>query len=1015
MHVTRWLKLRTTADNETQIAPDVSSAAARGASLEKLSKVAVRALLAAGHADRAGVWIAGPDRAADWCGYIEEKSGDATPALWTRVSPTAPFIGRMIEKGEPFFQNFSDKLEVVTFGPMIGIGAALWLPLRAGSRLLGLAFAAWKRTRSSPVFTPFLRIADQLSVAAAGIADAYVAHLRQSELISLDQIQKAIAEGISADESLQLILCHTKRFTGCCFVALGVEHDGKISCQLVAGSSKQPVSFHLDPLKEAWIRSLAQNRAVDIRDFAGPGSLSSLSFLPATSILAVPLRTSMGMGLSTLPGNLCGATQARLGVLLAAFVPGTETPQDRQRLEACASLAALSLQVHSQRQWEDENKLSYASFLAKTSEWILLVNDLGIICGGSKAAFQKLAGTGFFTVPRRLHDLFMEDACQPLTEWCKAGLSGTPGTLEATLVSGAMVQIRVRSAPFSSQPGPRWEILLEARSQDEDFSRPAGSVIREFETLLDSLDTGVLLFDAAQQLRMVNHRFSQFFGMDLGHVRAIENREALAARLAEHSQNPEAFRARWREIARSGDVASWDEFELVRPIRRVIERFARPVLDANATPAGWLEVWRDVTAPRLHQAKLQQTEKMAALGQLVSSIAHELNNPLTSIMGYAQLLFVRTRGSELNADLAKIQDEAERASRIIKNLLLRAREHSSQRELVDLNQVVQRTLAPRTDELKLKRIAVEYDLHPNLLLVLADAGQMQQVVLNLVLNAEQAISLSRDQGRISIRTRNAADNRVTLEVADDGPGVPAAINARVFDPFFTTKAAGTGTGLGLSIVTGIVQAHGGSIHLASTPGSGATFEVQLPPAPPRRAEGPNLPTPPMEEVRRETLSRSAARASHVRGRAKYLLVVEDEPTVAQLIADVLRAQGHRVTVVLDSREGLNLTEREKFDLVICDLKMPHLDGRAFYHSLMRAGSPLQNRIIFVTGDTMAPQTMEFLEAYRLPYLAKPFLVDELKNAVEHVFRPAPQRARAASSSSSGSVGNDNPRGTVGKN
>jgi DNA-binding response OmpR family regulator len=128
------------------------------------------------------------------------------------------------------------------------------------------------------------------------------------------------------------------------------------------------------------------------------------------------------------------------------------------------------------------------------------------------------------------------------------------------------------------------------------------------------------------------------------------------------------------------------------------------------------------------------------------------------------------------------------------------------------------------------------------------------------------------------------------------------------------------------------------------------------------------------------------------------LVVEDEPTVAQLIADVLRGDGHRVAMVLDSRAGLKLTGEQAFDLVICDLKMPRLDGRAFYHCLERARSRLLNRIIFVTGDTLAAQTMEFLEAHSLPYLAKPFLVGELKNAVERVFKLPLQKARAAGNS-----------------
>lgn len=996
MLVTHWLRSLYAPNAEILPAREVSSAAARGVNVEELLHVAVRELIDVGNADRAGVWISGANHVANWRGHVDERSGDPAPPEWTLLNPALSFLTGIIENGEPSVQNFSEHPGVETFGPMMGMGTALCLPLRLQGRRLGVALAAWRRAWYSPLIPPLQRIAEQLSVAIAQLNDAKVAKTRESELASLDQIQKAILKGESAVDDLRLILSHVKRYSGCVFAAFELEREGGFNCHLVEGSAGWQITVHEDPLREAWARSLTERRPVQVEGFSEPPStMNSRAWVHPLSILAVPIQASTANSLANLSGTPGGETQSRLGVLVTGFIPGSEIPADRERLEACARLASLALQNHLQRQWEKETRMAHESSLAKTSEWILLVNESGAVCGGSKSALKKVAGSGSSGTQAYFQDLFTIETWPSIEKWRKAALSSPGEMLEGTLANGDVVQLRMRAAPYSSHLRPRWEILLEAPSVPEDGSRPGGSAEHELETLLDSIESGVLIFDAAGQVRMTNNRFSQFFGMDLRQMSAIDTREALAERLSGHSMDSEAFRARWLEIARTGDVASWDEFELMRPVRRVIERFTRPLIDPRGTRTGWLEVWRDVTASRLHLDKLQQIEKMAALGQLVSSIAHELNNPLTSIMGYAQLLLARTTGSDLNADLAKIHDEAERAARIIKNLLLLAREHTTVREQVDLNDIVQRTLALRAYELKLENITVACDLDPQLPLVLAEGGQMQQVFLNLILNAEQAIGLARGHGHIRIRTCKLAAKRVMLEVTDDGPGIPSAIAARIFDPFFTTKPAGIGTGLGLSIVTGIVQAHGGAIRLAGSSASGATFCIELPAMPPLLEVSNALP-PLVPAARNDTPQKRVLPTSEARG--KHLLVIEDEPTVAQLVADVLHAQGHRVTVVLDSREGLKLAEGQNFDLVICDLKMPHLDGRAFYHTLMRNGSRLLNRIIFVTGDTMATQTMEFLEAYNLPYVAKPFLVEELKEAVERAFRRPPEKARAATSS-----------------
>ncbi len=332
----------------------------------------------------------------------------------------------------------------------------------------------------------------------------------------------------------------------------------------------------------------------------------------------------------------------------------------------------------------------------------------------------------------------------------------TAQSIETNLVSGFPIRITLRSILPMSQD------LLLCLEEGPIVQRAEArwrQVEAELRSVLDSVAAGVLLIDPQGRIRYSSARFGQLFGIDgrtLGKIAEFKDLEELLAR---RLGDPQTFSAPWKSFEAGAGEPRHDELEIAEPTRRLLERFSRPVLDAEGRPVGWLELLSDVTSQRQIQSKLLQSEKMAALGQLVSGIAHELNNPLTAIMGYAQLMLGHGLNPAQLSEASKVYHEAERARRIVKNLLYFARENRSEQVRVDVNEIVERTLALRSYELRVENIVIDLDLARDLPKTMADPYQLQQVVLNLVINAEQSLLEGRGQGHIRIRTEPPVSGR----------------------------------------------------------------------------------------------------------------------------------------------------------------------------------------------------------------------------------------------------------------
>jgi len=402
-----------------------------------------------------------------------------------------------------------------------------------------------------------------------------------------------------------------------------------------------------------------------------------------------------------------------------------------------------------------------------------------------------------------------------------------------------------------------------------------------------------------------------------------------------------------------------------------------------------------LAALRESQARLLQSEKLAAIGELVAGVAHELNNPLTAIIGIAQVIQSGDVSERVRQDLDRLVQEAHRTGKIVRNLLDFARQHPPERKAVQLNDLVRKALRIFSYHVASHGITLATRLDPAMPETLADPYQLQQVVVNLVNNAIEA--MVGVQGQITVSTESVPDaapgvdaRQLRIVVEDQGPGVPEKVRAHIFEPFFSTKGAARGTGLGLSVCHGIVSAHGGQIRIESAQGgvehsSGARFVVEIPWVSPGGAEAPGGRAGEPDGGAWEAAVGSGG-SSAVR-----VLVVEDEEPVRGLIQRVMRAEGYSVDACADGQEAIELLHRSGYDLVVCDIRMPRVSGPELYRRLAAEDPGAAGRMLFITGDTVREDTRRFLESAGAPVLLKPF---DMSVLVERVAEMLGRRERS---------------------
>lgn len=403
---------------------------------------------------------------------------------------------------------------------------------------------------------------------------------------------------------------------------------------------------------------------------------------------------------------------------------------------------------------------------------------------------------------------------------------------------------------------------------------------------------------------------------------------------------------------------------------------------------------RDLTAARRAQREIEsqrealhQKEKLAALGSLLAGVAHELNNPLSIVLGQSMMLREKLtheasdlpRGEDLAQRAMKIENAANRCARIVRSFLDMARQRKTERQAVLPIHLVKDALDLLSYNLTSADIAVETDLLETLPLLWIDSDQIHQVIVNLLVNAHQALE-AKSQGERRIRIAGESEpgtQMVRLSISDNGPGIPPDIRPRIFDPYFTTKPQGVGTGIGLAVSRGLVEAHGGTLDIGGRPaGGGACFIIRLPLG---SAPHSGVDTPP--DV-----------AAATTGTKRQVLVIDDEMEIAELLSDMAEQIGFGVVVAHSGQAAKTLMGQGdlSLDAILCDIHMPGGDGAAFYDWLQEAHPTLSTRIGFVTGDTLGPAAGRFLARSGCPVIEKPFHPEDIRRILASLTATAPE-------------------------
>lgn len=509
-------------------------------------------------------------------------------------------------------------------------------------------------------------------------------------------------------------------------------------------------------------------------------------------------------------------------------------------------------------------------------------------------------------------------------------------------------------------------VEINERKKIEETLRKADD---DWRDSFNSLEEIMVIMDKDYKIENINSSGLAFLGKEKEAVIGERCYQSI------HNKDQHCAYCPFQESLKSKKAASIERYDDLRGQHFFIK--AAPIFDEQGEIIKFVYLMSDITErikaaqkESMLQEELTMTSRLASIGEVASGIAHEINNPLTGVIAFAEMLKQMDVPENIIEAVEVINDGAVRVAGIVEKLLTFARQTKPGKEYMDINAVIKNNVEMRAYEMRTTNVKTTMELATDLPKTMANMGQLRQVFLNIIINAEQAMGKGHRGGNLHIKTEKATQKMIRVSFADDGPGINKDDIDKIFDPFFTTKGSSGGTGLGLSVSYGIIKEHGGKIFAESSAGMGTTFFIDLPII--AESKQPVTPEPSNQEPDKIKVS------------AAEIMVVDDEPQICRALERLLTANGHKVDAFSHAQTALQRLQVAKYDLILLDIRMPGMSGIEFYHHLKEIDPSLQQKVICITGDIISARNKTFLKQAGIPCVTKPFGIEALMSLVKTV-------------------------------